>query len=311
MKTDTNPYDVAADPFGADDTVPTTHPVDLDPEAAETLRTVAPRFRLYDLDDLANLPEPTWLVRDILPAESFAVLYGVSGCGKSFLSLDMALCIAAGVPWQGRTVRQGAVAYLAGEGVRGLNKRIRAWLVEHPDADVKQVRRNFHVIPQAVQLLRDGHANALFNTLEEIKDLRLVVVDTWARSLVGGDENSAKDSGIAVDVLDRIKVRLGATTLVIHHTGKDGTAERGSGSLRGAADAMLLLKPIPAAGQVSLICDKAKDSVPFSQIHLRLEQVGESAVFRAGATAGVPAPAGGSTFGVRTQWTPNHDGRPF
>ena len=47
--------------------------------------------------------------------------------GKTFVALDMALSIAKGLPFHGLPTKQGAVAYIAGEGARGLLGRIEAW----------------------------------------------------------------------------------------------------------------------------------------------------------------------------------------
>jgi hypothetical protein len=78
-------------------------------------------------------PRPTdWLLRGYLEAETLACLFGESGTMKSFLALDMGLCIASGLPWHGRDVPlAGPVVYVAGEGFRGLSRRIKAWLVAH------------------------------------------------------------------------------------------------------------------------------------------------------------------------------------
>lgn len=251
----------------------------LDPEAVEALSIVGSipsPLRTFTIDDLADLPEPSWLVHGVLPDSSLSVLYGLSGIGKSFLALDWSLCISTGKSWNGRPVTQGKVIYIAGEGVRGLYKRINAWMQANPDVDRDTVRENFIVVPKAVSLLREEDAASLLTTVALHENVVLVVVDTLARSLTGGDENSAKDVGLSVRVLDEVKMRTGAGCLVIHHTGKQGDVERGSGALRGAADAMLLVKP--QSPGLALICDKAKDAVPFGQMQFSLTQVGESAV---------------------------------
>ncbi len=37
--------------------------------------------------ELASLPTPSWLIEDVLPAESFAVLFGAPGEGKTFVAI--------------------------------------------------------------------------------------------------------------------------------------------------------------------------------------------------------------------------------
>ena len=86
------------------------------------------RFHLFTVDEILNLPPPSWLVRDLLEDESFSVLYGAPEGGKSFVALDIAAHISAGTDWQGRKVHPGPVVYVVGEGGRGIVKRLRAWV---------------------------------------------------------------------------------------------------------------------------------------------------------------------------------------
>ena len=52
-------------------------------------------------------------------------------------------------------------------------------------------------------------------------DPALVVIDTLARSMGAGDENTAKDAAMFVRNCDLIREATGAHVMVIHHTGKD------------------------------------------------------------------------------------------
>jgi len=103
-----------------------------------------------------------------------------------------------------------------------------------------------------------------------------VVLDTYARNAVGGDENSAKDVGVAIRQIDHLRFSLHTAVVVVHHIGKKGTSERGSGALRGAADEMLLLTGKPAA--LSLSVDKMKNFEAAKPVALHLERVGDSLV---------------------------------
>jgi RecA-family ATPase len=72
--------------------------------------------------------------------------------------------------------------------------------------------------------------------------LGLVVIDTLARTMGDGDENTARDMGAFVRSLDHIRNATGAHVMVIHHSGKDASrGARGSGSLRGAVDTEIQL----------------------------------------------------------------------
>jgi AAA domain-containing protein len=56
------------------------------------------RNALLDSDALDSLPAPQPLIDGILYASTLAWLHGKPGCGKSFVALDWAGCIASGLP---------------------------------------------------------------------------------------------------------------------------------------------------------------------------------------------------------------------
>ena len=68
-----------------------------------------------------------YLVDGFVEAGALGMVWGPSSGFKTFIALDWALCISSGTPWHGRPVTQGPVLYIAGEGQRGIQKRIEAW----------------------------------------------------------------------------------------------------------------------------------------------------------------------------------------
>src|SRR5438034_1345408 len=82
----------------------------------------------------------------------------------------------------------------------------------------------------------------------------LVGVDTLARCFVGGEENSAKDMGLFVAGLDRLRAATGAAVLVVHHTGRESGRERGSTALSGAVDTLMVIERHPKDGSRWLKC---------------------------------------------------------
>lgn len=241
-----------------------------------------PRFKLLSRSDLKALPDPEWLIDKLLPADSFTVVYGAPGAAKSFMALDMACSVASGHTLHGAQVKQGAVLLAVGEGLRGMKWREEAWALAHTDADIEALDRNLHILPKAVHLLEQKDSDMLINTAEFLskqgESLRLVIIDTWARAMVGGDENSAKDAGIAIDVCERIREKTGATVLVVHHTGADGQRERGSTALRGAADTSISMAKEDNSGVITMATKKMKDGEPQLPQTFSLSQYGNSAV---------------------------------
>jgi hypothetical protein len=63
----------------------------------------------------------------------------------------------------------------------------------------------------------------------------------------------------------------------IHHTGKNGDLERGSGALRGAADVMIKCGTRGDRKLVSIECNKMKEAEPFRDTVAGLERVQISA----------------------------------
>ena len=67
-----------------------------------------------------------WQIKDIFERKTYGQIFGPTGSGKSFVVLDMAYCIAAGIDYHGHETKQGNVVYICGEGFSGLNRRLRA-----------------------------------------------------------------------------------------------------------------------------------------------------------------------------------------
>lgn len=270
----------------------------LDPLATQE----RPTYRTLNIDDLAQLRDPEWLLQGILPAESFITLYGAPGSAKSFWALDAAMSIASGHRFHGADVKQGKVIYAVGEGLRGLKYRVEAWQLAHPDADLDAIRENLIILPNAVHLLEKNDVEKLVNTVQDMageEGLALFIVDTWARALTGGDENSAGDAGRAIAVCDAIRDNTGASILVVHHTGADGVRERGSTALRGASDTTLQLVKSEDSDVTTLTCKKMKDGERFSSIVYRLDVYGHSVALvpHSGLYGGMyPAPPQQGTY---------------
>jgi hypothetical protein len=227
-------------------------------------------FPIYDLDHLRRMPPVEWVVEGLLTRHGFSVLYGEPGAGKSFVALDIALSIVHGIAWQDHPVQRGAVLYIAGEGVGGLGKRIKGWEAAH---GLSGRGAPFFVIPVAVKFREQEDIERLLKTIEKL-DARfsMVVVDTVARALLGGDENSATDMGLFIDACDAVKRHTNCALMAIHHSGKDvARGLRGSTALLGGVDASIRVKQ--DNGVVSLRTEKQKDAESIADIHLEMVSV--------------------------------------
>lgn len=194
--------------------------------------------RLRPLDRIRPVLERRYLVKGWMDRGAFSVVYGESNVGKTFLALDMALHIAAGADWHGARIHEPQqVVYVAAEGGTGLNNRIAAYRRDNKDL-TDAAAPNFMVLAEGLDLCTGEDAQYLAEALNNA-DVRpaLIVIDTLARVMGNGDENTAKDMGQLVRSVDRLRAETGAHVMVIHHSGKDASkGARGSGSLRAAAD---------------------------------------------------------------------------
>jgi hypothetical protein len=233
-----------------------------------------PRFRIFSDKELLTLPDPEWCVHGFLPQGGLVVLYGRPGSAKSFVGLDWAMHVATGRAWNGHEVRCGLVLYVVAEGGTSFKIRIEAWLKFH---GVRPPTGAFFQL-EAVDLMDWDLVGVL---VEEVTARMagppvLVVFDTLARSMAGGDENKQQDMGAAVAGADRVRHETGATVLFPHHTRRADEEERGSSVLRGAADAMFYVKN--ELGAVTLDCRKMKDAEPTSRTLLKLTKTADSCV---------------------------------
>jgi KaiC/GvpD/RAD55 family RecA-like ATPase len=220
---------------------------------------------------LKNLPPLSYLVDSMIPEGGLSLLYGEPAIGKSFLALDLAYSIATGRPFLGNSVKQGPVIYVAGEGVYGLPKRIRAWRVANNVDAGEEINITFR--KKAIQL---ADINSVHDFIGSIRQLgvapKLIIFDTLSRCFVGKDENSAKDMTTLVDIANFIQAELETAVLLLHHPSKArGSTARGSGSLEGAVDAVFVLSKNNKS--LSLSCTKQKDESRFAKINLVLDIV--------------------------------------
>jgi hypothetical protein len=225
--------------------------------------------------DIEEMPDPIWLIEKVLVQNSLAALYGPWGSFKSFIALDWALCLATGTDWCDRKVQRADVLYIVGEGVGGLKNRLAAWKQKHRvDGSIA----GFRAIPMPVNLMDLAEARRLILSAQDEQVTNgftpaVIICDTLARSMVGGDENSVKDMGAVINNADLIRRELGGITfLPIHHAGKDpDRGMRGSTGLPGAMDTVF--RVTRNGMSVGLFCEKQKDGEDSWSLHLAAEKV--------------------------------------
>lgn len=182
--------------------------------------------------DLSAAPAP--LVKGLLTHGGFSVLYGESNTGKTFVAMDLAFHISAGVPWDGMKVSAVPVLYVAAEGSYGVELRVKALQRKFPK---EAAGARFDLVLSGVDLFRkDADLTRLIEAVRT-QGARFVVLDTLSRMLAGGDENSSTDMGALVRNIDALRQATGAHVMAVHHSGKNRErGARGHSLLRAAID---------------------------------------------------------------------------
>ena len=220
------------------------------------------RFRFLTAEELKARPDPEWLVEGVLQRDTLALIVGAQESFKSFLALSLGMAIATGRGWHGHVTCPGVVAFISAEGGSGIGLRIEAWETVH-GAKADQA---YFLVDQAPQLLDRHVAGDVDELLLSLKDLpsrpALIVIDTLARSMVGGDENSAEDMGLLIAAAERIRQATAATVVLVHHYNKQGGA-RGSTALLGAVHTIVECSRETNSPHLLVRCGKQKDSDHF------------------------------------------------
>ncbi len=229
-------------------------------------------LKLSTIDDIYALPDALPLIAGVLEAGSVSMLYGVSGTGKTFTGLDLALSISHGISWQGRAVQQGTTWYINTEGKRGLKKRLQAWYQEHetlvPTVDA------FKIIPWPLDLR--AYSQELMETInDQAVPPTLLVIDNFSMCTSGIDQNKQEQVAPVLQLMNTIAADYNCHLLIIHHTNKAGDVN-GTMAFRNHVDTMIELVKEDAADRESPIlfrCMKARDAEPFDDIRTELKSV--------------------------------------
>lgn len=191
-----------------------------------------------------NAHDPEWLIPGVIPANGVGMIYGDSGTYKSFMTLDMALCLAHGLPGQwGAPPVKHDVLFFAGEGpIATARKRWPAWM-EWQNVEFRNDHRFTFVDHVPYFTDRDAWEAVKIELNEMRVKPSLIVIDTLSRLMTGLDENTTKDAGMAMSFLEDLARYYECFVLFVHHTGKDqARGARGSSLWFANVDTALFTK---------------------------------------------------------------------
>jgi hypothetical protein len=226
-------------------------------------------FTAIPAGEFSQRPSPGWIVKGVLPVAEIVVIFGAPGSGKSFAALDITAAIASASSWREQKVKGGEVVYVAAEGAGGFRNRLVAYS-EVTVTNFKDFR--FAVVGAAPNLMDKAQALEIAKAVLTRGRVSVVVVDTFAQIMPGGNENSGEDVGKVLAHCHGIHRATGAVVILVHHSGKDDTkGARGHSSLKGNADTELEVYRVNNERVLSI--SKQKDGEDGKEYGFRLQQV--------------------------------------
>lgn len=206
----------------------------------------------------------SWLIYNVLPFDSIGFISGEWGTYKSFIALDMLLCVASGHSYHGHEVKQRPVFYICGEGHGGIAKRVKAWSIEN---GIEVSELPFYISTVPAKLLEEDNVESVYTAIKQTavssgQNPGLIIIDTMARNLCGGNESDSGDIGMMYNHLTEYwRQPFECCIGIIAHVGHgDKGRPRGSYDIEASADfSYLVKKPDSTDNECILECQKLKD----------------------------------------------------
>jgi len=163
-------------------------------------------------EQIKKLEDLTYLLQDYIPPQSVNIMVGDSGIGKSPFCYELAICIAAGVPFLGISTTQARVLYLDYEDDVSL-------MVTYANAITRKLR--LPKTPDTFQFWSPAMAGQKREPFDLIKQFQpdMVFIDTLSTAF----PQAETENQIATNLYNRCR-DLGIAVMFIHHMKKDSSS---------------------------------------------------------------------------------------
>jgi RecA-family ATPase len=219
-------------------------------EENDTLPEEEPLGDLSDIPDLA--PE---LIGGLLREGHKMLLAAPSKAGKSFLLMELAVCIAEGKPWLGHGVTRGKVLYV--------NLELDGISCKHRFRDIYDAMGGgTHGSDVLVLNLRgrsvplDKLAPTLIRRYKD-RGLKAMIIDPIYK-VITGDENAASDMALFCNLFDSIATECGCAMVYSHHFSKGAASKYGNAADRASGSGVFSRDPDAILAMSELKVDEGK-----------------------------------------------------
>ncbi len=211
------------------------------------------RLGLVPLDESFKETLKDWLVEGLWPRQAVGFIAGQPKAGKSWLTLEMALCLALGEPFLGRPVpSHGRIAYFLGEETKSDVAARARKLLASKGRTFRDLGGRFLLSSEVPCLESEERRVELAQACTEER-IDLVVFDPLERFLGAGESNSSKEMRPVNNFLRQVLARqCGTAVCVVHHTDKKGLSLRGTGDFLSISEVTMKLSRPSASGLVSV-----------------------------------------------------------
>jgi hypothetical protein len=179
--------------------------------------------------------ESRWLVTGLWAEEAVGIIGGEPKCCKSFLALDLAVAVAAGIPCLRRFAvpRPGRVLlYAAEDALHVVRQRLEGICAA---AGLRLAELDVQVITApCLRLDLEADRHNLAETVATLRP-RLLVLDPFVR-LHRIDENASGEVAPLLAYLRELQRRHAVAVIIVHHAKKGGAHMRAGQALRGSSE---------------------------------------------------------------------------
>jgi len=248
---------------------------------------VEPAWRLAERD-----PELRWLVTQLWSHDAVGIVGGEPKCCKSFLALDIAVAVAAGVPCLRRFAvpDPGRVLLYAAEDAHPIVRRRLEGIAAAAGVDLRDLDIQVITAPT----LRLDLAADRVSLQEAVANLqpRLLILDPFVR-LHRIDENASGEVAPLLAYLRELQRRYALAVLVVHHAKKGAGNVRAEQALRGSSefhawgDSNLYLR---RDGEALMLSVEHRAAPALKPMKIELAEAGEALALQPVQSTDAPAP---------------------